>query len=142
MGKSTKNILTTKNTQKKLTIYMKYTNGTPGEYKRKGERKQKITHQPAYTTTNPRLYPNQVKKSTKDLVLSSMYKFVQDQKLQRKEDFILLIEMSSLSKAILFLSLKWSKKSKRGAGRYNSIQCIHYQMIELFSVHLDTVPFS
>lgn len=42
--------------------------------------------------TNLHLHPNQVKKTINELGLSIIYKYVQDKKLQRSENFLLWIE--------------------------------------------------
>ena len=53
---------------------------------------------------HPHLYPIQVKKSTKELKLSSLNNLAQDHKVNKKDDFILKVEGISFSKAALFLS--------------------------------------
>ena len=61
------------------------------------------------------LYPNQVKKSNKDLSLSPLYTLDQDQKLQMKELFNLYAENAFLSKVTLFLLHQTDQKRQRGA---------------------------
>ena len=61
------------------------------------------------------LYPNQVKKSTKELKLSPLNILAQDHKVNKKEDFILEAEGISLSKATLFLSIHTVQNKHRGA---------------------------
>ena len=64
------------------------------------------------------LYPNQVKKPTKELKLSSLNILAQDHKVNKKEDFILKAEGISLSKAALFLSFHTVQNKQRGAANY------------------------
>ena len=85
-----------------------------GEQKKKKEKETKnnppariYTHQTSSTT-------QQVKKQNKDLGLSTIDKFVQDQKLQIKEDFIPSAEKSLLSKATLCLSRQMVQIMRRG----------------------------
>ena len=61
------------------------------------------------------LQPNQDKKSNKEFVLFSMYTFAQDQRLQRKEDFILRVDRASSPNAILFLTRQIVQNMQRGA---------------------------
>ena len=65
--------------------------------------------------THPHLEPNQSKKLIKSKGPSSIYNLVQDQKLHKKEFFILWIESSSSSKAILFLFFHTAQKRQKGA---------------------------
>lgn len=87
------NILKRKNTQNRTKVYNEY---LKGRYK-KDRRRNKIP-------TNPHLEWNKVKKLNKERSSLSRHKLFQKRKLQRKEIFILWIEISSLSKTILFLS--------------------------------------
>ena len=61
------------------------------------------------------LYPNQVKKSTEELKLSSLNILAQDHNVNKKKDFILKAEGISLSKAALFLSFHTVQNKQRGA---------------------------
>ena len=84
-----RNIFIKKRTHGRQTgMHWVYKRVTPkGKKEEKGSKNK--THQPSTIPTNPHLQPNQVKKSIKDRGLSTMYKYFLDQKLQRKEDFIL-----------------------------------------------------
>ena len=64
---------------------------------------------------HPHLYPNQVRKSTKELKLSALYNLAQDHKVNKKDDFILKAEGISFSKAALFLSFHSVQNKQRGA---------------------------
>lgn len=94
MDKSKKNIFTTENTQSSPLYAGNVQMGPQGIQKRKGKEIKNNPPPLMYTLTKS-------KKPTTDLGLSAMYKFVQDQILHGNEYFILLVEMSSFSKAIL-----------------------------------------
>ena len=109
MGKSKYIHKKKKSTQRPAPRYTRSTQGPQrGARKKEKGNKYNYTHQ-------PHLQHNQFKKSTKKLGLSTIYKFFQDHKLQTKEDFILYIENSSLSKAILFLSNQIVQKMHKWA---------------------------
>ena len=61
------------------------------------------------------LYPNQVRNSTKELKLSTLYNLAQDHKVNKNEDFILKVEGVSFSKAALFFSFHSVQNKQRGA---------------------------
>ena len=102
--------------------YRVYTRGAK-KHEQKEEGIQKIT--------SPHLEPDQSKKLIKGRGPSSIIDLVQDQKLHTKEFFILWIESSSFSKAILFLSFQTAqKRHERGC---------HSRLTTLLA-HVDTMP--
>ena len=70
------------------------------------------------------LQPTQVKKSTKDLGLSTLCKLTEDQRLQRKVDFILFIEITTSSKTSRLLSCHIVQKMQRGAAIQAFLRCL------------------
>ena len=75
----------------------------------KGKNKKK------QTLISPQLEPNQSKKLIKGKSPTSKQDLDQDQRSQTNEFFIIWIEKSSLTKAILFLSFQIVQNKQRGA---------------------------
>ena len=75
--------------------------------KGKNKEKQKLT--------SPHLEPNQSKKLIKGKGPTSKQDLDQDQRLQTNKYFILWIEITSLSKAILFLFFQTNQNKQRGS---------------------------
>ena len=91
-------------------VYRRYTQGTS-----KGKQEKKTTNHPHTRHQKAHLQFIQNKKSINDLDLSTQYILTQEQRLLRKVDFILLIEISTPSKANLFLSGYRIPKKTKGA---------------------------
>lgn len=68
--------------KKKSKVYYKYTQG-PSQNKGK---RTKMTYHPPTIPNDPHLHPSKSKKSIKKLGLSTMYKYVQDQKSYRNDN--------------------------------------------------------
>ena len=78
--------------------------------RKKDKARQKPTSPQQTIPTNPQLHPNQVKKSTKDLDLSIMYTFDQDQRLQMKETSSFELRSLRFQKRYCSFQAKWTTK--------------------------------
>ena len=88
------------------------------EYRLKKEHKAPKEYtrgvQKGRTQTHSHLYLSQVRNSTKEFKLSTLYNLAHDHKENKKEDFILRTEGVSFSKAALFLSFYSVQNKQRG----------------------------
>ena len=71
------------NHRQQESIQEVYKGGPQGNTREQKEIEQRTTHQALFVPTKPHLQPIQVKESSKELVLSSMYRFDHDQRLPK-----------------------------------------------------------